>query len=63
LCPLDRFNLKFLRFKKKFEEQVSIFGDDQIADVNLDQLSKMKYLEACIKEGLVWQQSKALFNY
>lgn len=38
--------------EKIFEEQFEIFGDDSEADVNMDDLSKMKYLEACVKEAL-----------
>ena len=40
--------------EKILEEQLEIFGHDDVdtVDVKQDQLTKMKYLEACIKEGL-----------
>ena len=38
--------------ERAFEEQLEIFGDDSECDVTQEQLSQMKYLEACVKEAL-----------
>ena len=38
--------------EKAFAEQKEIFEDDFDQDVTLDHISKMKYLECCIKEAL-----------
>ena len=37
---------------KVIEEQMAIFGHDIEADITQEQLSKMKYLDCCIKEAL-----------
>ena len=37
---------------KVVEEQKDIFRDDFEKDVTMEHLSKMKYLECCVKEGL-----------
>ena len=37
---------------KVIEEQMAIFKDDLEADITQEQLSKMKYLDCCIKEAL-----------
>ena len=38
--------------EKAFAEQKEIFEDDFDQDVTLDHISRMKYLECCIKEAL-----------
>ncbi len=38
--------------KRVLDEQRGIFGDDDAGDVEHAQLSRMRYLEACIKEAL-----------
>lgn len=38
--------------KKVIDEQRTIFHDDMERDITQEQLSKMKYLDCCIKEAL-----------
>ena len=38
--------------KKVIKEQQEIFQDDLEGDITQEQLSKMKYLDCCIKEAL-----------
>ena len=37
---------------KVVQEQKDVFKDDYDQDVTMEHLSKMKYLECCVKEGL-----------
>ena len=37
---------------KVVQEQKDVFKDDYEQDVTMEHLSKMKYLECCVKEGL-----------
>lgn len=46
---IDKFSFQIQ--EKAYAEQVEIFGNDRLSHVTQDHLSKMKYLEACIKEG------------
>ncbi|CAM6054409.1 unnamed protein product [Sphagnum tenellum] len=48
--------------EKILKEQQQIFGDDVDADVKQEHLTKMKYLECCIKEGLRLYPSAPLFG-
>ena len=46
-------NISFPQIQEKvYDEQLEIYGHDADCDVTQDELTKMKYLEACVKEAL-----------